>query len=76
MQITNTLYIQTMTDTANTYDYLNNTQLSNEISRYQHLVNLFPDDRQPREKVKKMMAELQERLKNQAYERSYESLNS
>jgi len=65
-----------MTDTANTYDYLNNTQLSNEISRYQHLVNLFPDDRQPREKVKKMMAELQERLKNQAYERSYESLNS
>jgi hypothetical protein len=65
-----------MTDTANTYDYLNNTQLSNEISRYQHLVNLFPDDRQPREKVKKMMAELQERLKNQAYERAYESLNS
>ena len=65
-----------MTDTANTYDYLNNTQLSNEISRYQHLVNLFPDDRQPREKVKKMMAELQERLKNQATERAYESLNS
>lgn len=65
-----------MTDTANTYDYLSNTQLSNEISRYQNLVNLYPDDCQPKNKVKKMMAELQERLKNQAYERAYESLNS
>ena len=65
-----------MTDTANTYDYLSNTQLSNEISRYQHLVNLYPDDCHPKNKVKKMMAELQERLKNQAYERAYESLNS
>ena len=65
-----------MTDTANTYDYLSNTQLSNEISRYQHLVNLYPDDCQPKGKVKGMMAELQERLKNQAYERAYESLNS
>ena len=76
MQITNTLYIQTMTDTANTFDYLSNNQLSNEISRYQHLVNLYPDDCHSRDKVKKMMEELQERLKTQAYERAYESLNS
>ena len=66
-----------MTDTANTYDYLNNTQLSNEISRYQHLVNLFPDDcQQSRDTIKGMMAALQERLKNQATERAFESLNS
>jgi len=65
-----------MTDTANTYDYLSNTQLSNEVSRYQNLVNLYPDDYHSKNKVKKMMAELQERLKNQAYERAYESLNS
>lgn len=65
-----------MTDTANTYGYLSNTQLCNEISRYQHSVNLYPDDCHSKDKVKKMMAELQERLKNQAYERAYESLNS
>ena len=62
--------------TNSNYNYLSNTDLTNEISRYQYLTNLYPDDCQPKGKVKEMMAALQERLKNQATERAFESLNS
>ena len=60
--------------TSNNYTL---TQLSQEILRFKHLVNLFPDNCQSsKDSIEKLEEELDRRLADELTCRAFESLNS